>query len=1163
MPRRMILAVIAALAVTLVVPITPAGSASAANPDLFTLSSDADDFLLRGASYSFPDFTVTGNRSSVQITHTDGVGTMWRVTMGAQPGGTLTAGFYEDAIRSPFPSVDAPTLKFTFATRDCSTSSGRFVIDEITFLPDDAVASLVAHWEQHCEGLPAASFGTVSWNGTTALSPMDAVAPGTFADRSIDTVSASKPQVLSNPGGTPVAVTSVQVTGRDAAQFVITDDPCSGTSIPAGGTCTVQLAFAPIQVGMSLASLTVVDDLHPSGTSTPLRGRSSVRVGTVWNQSEASQFGTPDPYLHSAVTSVAGTPTSGVVNVTSADSSTTMAAADGAPLVAGSYEGAVRYPFAVAGTPMFDQTIKSSGCNTLSARFVVQEIAWGTNGTLARLVAHWETHCDGGPVGTFGGVNYNGTVPFVERYVDPFAQDFGVVTVGTAISRTLTVRNVGPAPLHVSNASITGTNRGQFAITANGCTGVAVAAGAACAITVRYRPTTAGTHVAQLTVVDEVAQKVGIGTGQDILLTAIAERGPVAFLEGEDDDSMVGGDHDPLIRVQVVGNRQSIVINGNDGVDGWSVIIEPRRGTTFAGGAAVWPTKRYAQQDATHAGLSLLRNERLCVTATGVLSVEQMTFNANNTLKTLVARWEYHCNGEEAASFGGIRFGVTSPFAVTELTDHTHWGQVVTNTLSTPAPVVFTNNGSGPAAVGQLAIRGTEAAQFQVVTDGCSNRTIAAGGSCTTTVRFRPSGSIGGKVAELVVPHTGALLGKGGHGQVVQLRGSSTVAASSNFGELTTVAPARLLDTASGVGAARAPLGPQRSVVVQVTGRGGVPTTGVNAVLVNITTRRSTSNASALTVWAAGRPRPGTSNVLPRVGATVTNFATVTLGTGGGIQVFNQAGNTDVAVDVIGWYSSSTGPNGARYHTLSPKRIVSTTQGLAVPKQPLAARTSVGVDLRGKGGIPAAGAVAIAINVTASSATAAGTVTAYAGDGKLPPLPTVAFGAGAPGTNLAVVRMPATGVIRFFSTAASTNLTIDVVGYWTAAADGNTGRYVPVTPARQFDTRKGIGAQPAGSQYVYQLGGSNGMAFDAGAAVMNVVAVQPTAAGHLRIYSDQLCAIPAATSVSFTAGRSVAGGAISSLSGNRPCAVLPASIDVYNSAGNTHLLIEVSGYFTP
>ncbi|MGH9230639.1 MAG: hypothetical protein ACRD07_18255, partial [Acidimicrobiales bacterium] len=59
---------------------------------------------------------------------------------------------------------------------------------------------------------------------------------------------------------------------------------------------------------------------------------------------------------------------------------------------------------------------------------------------------------------------------------------------------------------------------------------------------------------------------------------------------------------------------------------------------------------------------------------------------------------------------------------------------------------------------------------------------------------------------------------------------------------------------------------------------------------------------SFLTVFPAGQPRPGTSNICYVAGDIVPNLVIVMLGAGGRLSFFNDAGTTDVLADVAGWF---------------------------------------------------------------------------------------------------------------------------------------------------------------------------------------------------------------------------------------------------------------------
>ncbi|MGI9120104.1 MAG: hypothetical protein ACR2G7_08300 [Acidimicrobiales bacterium] len=94
------------------------------------------------------------------------------------------------------------------------------------------------------------------------------------------------------------------------------------------------------------------------------------------------------------------------------------------------------------------------------------------------------------------------------------------------------------------------------------------------------------------------------------------------------------------------------------------------------------------------------------------------------------------------------------------------------------------------------------------------------------------------------------------------------------------LSPARILDTRTGNGAPRVKLGPNQTLALQVTGRGGVPFSGVSAVVMNVTVTEP-SAASVLTAWPTGEARPNASNLNYVAGQTVPNLVVVKVGTDG------------------------------------------------------------------------------------------------------------------------------------------------------------------------------------------------------------------------------------------------------------------------------------------
>jgi hypothetical protein len=120
--------------------------------------------------------------------------------------------------------------------------------------------------------------------------------------------------------------------------------------------------------------------------------------------------------------------------------------------------------------------------------------------------------------------------------------------------------------------------------------------------------------------------------------------------------------------------------------------------------------------------------------------------------------------------------------------------------------------------------------------------------------------------------------------------------------------PARLLDTRVGNGAPTGPLGAQQVLELTVLGQGGVPATGVSAVALNVTAVIPTE-ASFLTVWPNGLSRPTASNLNYTPGQVVPNLVLVKVGLGGKVNLYNNAGATDVVADVVGWFGPTFVPN--------------------------------------------------------------------------------------------------------------------------------------------------------------------------------------------------------------------------------------------------------------
>ena len=146
-------------------------------------------------------------------------------------------------------------------------------------------------------------------------------------------------------------------------------------------------------------------------------------------------------------------------------------------------------------------------------------------------------------------------------------------------------------------------------------------------------------------------------------------------------------------------------------------------------------------------------------------------------------------------------------------------------------------------------------------------------------------------------------------------------------GSFTKVTPQRIADTRSGIGVARARVGALNGggtpLEVPVLNVAGVPATGVDAVSINVTATGTRANAYGgyVTVYPCGAA-PEASTLNFTTGQTVPNAAIARVSANGTVCILVY-GETDVIVDVNGWFGASRGFTG-----MTPVRVSDTRNGL-------------------------------------------------------------------------------------------------------------------------------------------------------------------------------------------------------------------------------------------
>ncbi len=151
-------------------------------------------------------------------------------------------------------------------------------------------------------------------------------------------------------------------------------------------------------------------------------------------------------------------------------------------------------------------------------------------------------------------------------------------------------------------------------------------------------------------------------------------------------------------------------------------------------------------------------------------------------------------------------------------------------------------------------------------------------------------------------------LGAGGKLSMFNSGGSSHLIAdvlgyfqAGSGARLTSMTPVRLLDTRTDGGVAQA-VG-QVPLILPIAGMQGVPSSGVVAVVLNVTATEPSHNGF-VTVFPSGEERPVASNLNTVAGQTRANLVMAKIGADGAVALYNSAGAVHLIADVVGYFTS-------------------------------------------------------------------------------------------------------------------------------------------------------------------------------------------------------------------------------------------------------------------
>ena len=264
------------------------------------------------------------------------------------------------------------------------------------------------------------------------------------------------------------------------------------------------------------------------------------------------------------------------------------------------------------------------------------------------------------------------------------------------------------------------------------------------------------------------------------------------------------------------------------------------------------------------------------------------------------------------------------------------------------------------------------------------------------------------------------------------------VSTTANAGLFTPVTPARLLDTRIGLGGVTGPVKPGQTVRVQVTGVGGIPSSGVEAVAFNLTATDS-AGPSFITAYPDSQARPLASNLNFTNGETIANRVIVPV-VDGYVDLFNDfaGSDTQLVLDVNGYFTSSgaASPTGSDFNSQPPQRIVDTRpgSGLGYAGQTLGPGGVLTVQVAGFGGVPSMTSSsppsAVVLNVTVTDASQPSYLTVWPSNVGQPGTSDVNFVPGESQPNFVVVGLSPTGQVSFYNQLGNADIVVDVEGWY-------------------------------------------------------------------------------------------------------------------------------------
>jgi hypothetical protein len=359
---------------------------------------------------------------------------------------------------------------------------------------------------------------------------------------------------------------------------------------------------------------------------------------------------------------------------------------------------------------------------------------------------------------------------------------------------------------------------------------------------------------------------------------------------------------------------------------------------------------------------------------------------------------------------------------------------------------VITTVKTNPAATGQAAPTWTYRYDTGRLVEVCAPGEPVSGAACTTYSYFTSGRGSDGKLQRVKTP-------EGNDDVELSYAGNGTVAWVENgtndrwaFTDSDDKAEGTYHPIDGWTAATDVVVDPGATALVKLTGGGGVPDTGVQAVVVNVDV--ASWGAGWLAAYPAGTAEPPEVSTMDFTPGHRATLHTVAIGTDGKIAMTNHGSQAGISFYVVGWYSTGGAANGTVFVPVRTTQILDTQQSGGK----LADGEARAVQVTGVGGVPTEGVRAVVFDLEMVEAAGPTLLASWASDAPFPWISTARSDQAVKVDNLQISKVGADGKIQIYSQKA-VHLRVNIVGFFGDPDYHQGSVFRPLTNYRLLDSR--------------------------------------------------------------------------------------------------------------